>query len=239
MQCKNLNRWTWSRFEYLFQIARYNLRSPTNDGKRKAFQRLMMYSIPRLPVLITALILFSVPAFAVRTVVIDAGHGGHDRGGGPGQRIPEKPYTLDVAQRLRSILSNAGYRTVMTRDGDYFVTLGGRCAVGNGQRDSIFVSIHFNSAPREGADGIETYYYSSRAGGLASAVHREVVRVAGTENRGVRRRAFYVIRRTRCPSILCELGFLTNRAEAKRITDSSGYRQQLAEAIARGIQKWD
>jgi N-acetylmuramoyl-L-alanine amidase len=239
IQCKDLNQQTLPRFEHLFRIARYNLRSPISDEKRKPFQRPMMYSIPRLILLITALFLLSMPASAVRTVVIDAGHGGHDRGGGPGQRIPEKPYTLDVAQRLRSVLSNAGYRTVMTRDGDYFVTLGGRCAVGNGQRDSIFVSIHFNSAPREGADGIETYYYSSRAGGLASAVHREVLRVAGTEDRRVRRRAFYVIRRTRSPAILCELGFLTNRAEAKRITESSGYRQQLAEAIARGIQKWD
>jgi N-acetylmuramoyl-L-alanine amidase len=199
----------------------------------------MMHSILRLTVLITALCLLPVPASAVRTIVIDAGHGGHDRGGGPGQRIPEKPYTLDVAQRLRRILSSNGYRTVMTRDGDYFVSLGGRCSIGNAQSNSIFVSIHFNSARREGADGIETYYYSSRAGRLASAVHREVVRVAGTEDRRVRKRGFYVIRRTRSPAILCELGFLTNRAEAKRITSSSSYRQQLAEAIARGIRNWD
>jgi N-acetylmuramoyl-L-alanine amidase len=198
-----------------------------------------MSSIPRFLVLITALCLLSIPAFAARTVVIDPGHGGHDRGGGPGQRIPEKPYALDVAQRLRRVLSSVGYRTVMTRDGDYFVGLGQRCAVGNSQRDSIFISIHFNSARREGANGIETYYYSSRAGKLASAVHREVLRVSGTEDRRIRRRAFYVIRRTRSPAILCELGFLTNRAEAKRITGSEGYRQQLAEAIARGIQKWE
>jgi N-acetylmuramoyl-L-alanine amidase len=214
-----------------------NLRSPINDEKRNPFQRPIMYSIPRFFAPITALILFSVPAFGVGTVVIDPGHGGHDRGGGPGQRIPEKGYTLDVAQRLRRVLSDAGYRTVMTRDGDYFVGLGQRCAVGNAQRDSIFVSIHFNSAPREGANGIETYYYSSRAARLATAVHREVLRVSGTEDRRVRRRAFYVIRRTRSPSILCELGFLTNRNEAKRITGSDSYRQQLAEAIARGIQK--
>jgi N-acetylmuramoyl-L-alanine amidase len=179
------------------------------------------------------------PAWAVRTVVIDAGHGGHDRGGGPGQRIPEKPYTLDVAKRLQSILSSAGYRTIMTRSGDYFVGLGGRCAIANRQSDAIFVSIHFNSARREGADGIETYYYTGRSSGLAAAVHREVVRAAGTENRGVRRRGFYVIRNTRIPSILCELGFLTNRAEAKRISGSVAHRQKLAEAVARGIKAWD
>jgi len=48
------------------------------------------------------------------TVVIDAGHGGHDRGGIPGQRIEEKVMTLDVAQRLRNVLEAIGYRVVMT-----------------------------------------------------------------------------------------------------------------------------
>jgi N-acetylmuramoyl-L-alanine amidase len=198
-----------------------------------------MHSILRLLVLTIALCIAPCPAFAFHTVVIDAGHGGHDRGGGPGQRIPEKPYTLDIAQRLRRILSDAGYKTVMTRDGDYFVSLGGRCAVANAQRNAIFVSIHLNSAPRPGADGIETYYYASRASSLASKVHSEVQRTAGTENRGVKRRAFYVIRNTKIPSILCELGFLTNPAESKRITGSAAYREELAQAIARGIKKSD
>lgn len=192
-----------------------------------------MHRLRRLPVLLTWLLLcFAAQA---KTVVIDAGHGGHDRGGGPRQKIPEKPYTLDVAQRLQRILSAAGYKTIMTRSGDYFVTLGGRCAIANAQRDAIFVSIHFNSAPREGADGIETYYYTSRSAGLAAAIHGRVVRTAGTENRNVRRRGFYVIRNTRIPSVLCELGFLTNRAEGKRISTSSDYRQRLAQAVASGV----
>ncbi len=177
-----------------------------------------------------------VPSWAVRTVVIDAGHGGHDRGGGPGQRIPEKPYTLDVAKRLNSLLKAAGFRTVMTRDGDYFLTLGQRCAIANGQRDAIFVSVHFNSAPREGANGIETYYYTRQSAKLAAAVHAQVVRAAGTEDRHVRTRGFYVIRNTRIPSIIAECGFLTNGAEAKHILTSS-HRQKLAEAIARAIIK--
>jgi N-acetylmuramoyl-L-alanine amidase len=195
-----------------------------------------MQSILRLLVLITALCIVPCPALAFRTVVIDAGHGGHDRGGGPGQRIPEKPYTLDIAQRLRRILSTAGYKTIMTRDGDFFVSLGGRCAIANAQKNAIFVSIHLNSANRPGADGIETYYYASRAAGLAAKVHREVQRTAGTENRGVKRRGFYVIRNTTIPSILCELGFLTNPAESRRITSSPAYREALAQAVARGIQ---
>jgi N-acetylmuramoyl-L-alanine amidase len=200
-----------------------------------------MHCLRRHPLIVIAfwLVFLVAPASAVRTIVIDAGHGGHDRGGGPGQRIPEKPYTLDVAIRLQAVLSASGYRTVMTRSGDYFIGLGGRCAVANKERDAIFVSIHFNSAPREGANGIETYYYTSRSGKLAATVHREVVRTAGTEDRRVRKRGFYVVRNTRIPAILCELGFLTNGYESKRIAGSSAYRQSLAEAVARGIKAWD
>jgi N-acetylmuramoyl-L-alanine amidase len=181
------------------------------------------------------LIIAGSPALALSTVVIDAGHGGHDRGGGPGQRIPEKPYTLDIAQRVSSALRARGFKTVMTRSDDTFVTLGQRCAIANSERNAIFVSIHLNSARREGADGIETYYYSPKSAPLAASLHRAVVRAAGTEDRGVRRRGFYVIRRTtRIPAVLVECGFLTNRAEAKRLLTAS-HRQKLANAIAGAI----
>src|SRR5438477_1281274 len=102
-------------------------------------------------------------AYAQRTVVIDAGHGGFDRGGVPYQKIGEKNLTLDVAQRLRRVLQSQGYRTVMTRDSDVFITLGQRVAIANSQGNAIFVSIHFNSAPRWSANGIETYYYRGDA----------------------------------------------------------------------------
>ncbi len=187
-----------------------------------------------LPLLALVFFALNVQAWAVRTVVIDAGHGGIDRGGGPGQKIPEKPYTLDVAKRLQSELRGAGFRTVMTRDGDYFVTLGNRCGIANAQRDAIFISVHFNSAPREGANGIETYYYTRQSARLAAAVHAQVVRAAGTEDRHVRTRGFYVIRNTRIPSIIAECGFLTNGTEARRIMTAS-HRQRLAEAIARAV----
>jgi N-acetylmuramoyl-L-alanine amidase len=185
------------------------------------------------------LVLFclSGAASAKPTVVIDAGHGGHDRGGVPGDRYAEKIYTLDVARRLQARLRQMGFNTVMTRSSDYFVSLGGRCAFANSQRNAIFVSIHFNSAPREGANGIETYYYSRKSAGLASAIHRNVVRAAGTEDRRVRTRGFYVIRNTRVPAVLVECGFLTNRSEGARIAGSAAHRQRLADAIAMGIDR--
>lgn len=191
---------------------------------------------PLLALIIAVLCLSAAPAWARPTVVIDAGHGGHDRGGVPGDRYPEKVYTLDVSRRLEARLRQMGYRTVMTRRGDYFVPLDQRCYIANSQGNAVFVSVHFNSAPREGANGIETYYYSRRSGSLASAVHRSVVRAVPTEDRRVRSRGFYVIRNTRIPAILVECGFLTNRAEGRLIVGSGGYRQRLADAIARGIR---
>lgn len=171
-----------------------------------------------------------------RTIVVDAGHGGFDRGGVPGQRVGEKALTLDVAQRLRTVLQARGYRVVMTRDSDVFIPLGQRAAIANAQRDATFVSVHFNSATRAGANGIETYYYRSDSATLAANIHRHVVAGAPSENRGIRRRAYYVLRRTSLPGVLVECGFLTNPSEAGYALNAS-YRQKLAEEIARGIQR--
>ncbi|MEP7014783.1 MAG: N-acetylmuramoyl-L-alanine amidase [Verrucomicrobiota bacterium] len=168
-------------------------------------------------------------------VVIDAGHGGFDRGGIAGQRVSEKMMTLDVAQRLRTILNANGYRTVMTRDSDVFIPLGTRVAIANSYRNGIFVCIHFNSASRRGANGIETYFYSSQSLPLASAIHYYVAHAAPSSNRGVRRRGYYVLRRTTVPAVLVECGFLTNPTEAQ-YAQSATYRQSLAEQIARGVR---
>jgi N-acetylmuramoyl-L-alanine amidase len=169
------------------------------------------------------------------TVVIDAGHGGHDRGGIPGQRIAEKDMTLDVALRLRNVLSASGYRVVMTRSTDVFVPLGGRVAIANSYRNAVFVCIHFNATGRSGASGIETYFYSRESLPLASAIHHYVAGGAPSENRGVRRRGYYVLRKTIIPAVLVECGFLTNPTEAAYAQNAS-YRQKLAEEIAAGIR---
>ena len=169
------------------------------------------------------------------TVVIDAGHGGHDRGGIPGQRVAEKDMTLDVALRLRNILSANGYNVVMTRSTDVFVPLGGRVAIANSYRNAVFVCIHFNATGRSGASGIETYFYSRESLALASAIHYYVTGGAPSANRGVRRRGYYVLRKTSIPAVLVECGFLTNPTEAA-YAQSASYRQKLAEEIAAGVR---
>jgi N-acetylmuramoyl-L-alanine amidase len=186
--------------------------------------------------LFCVLFLFTASLLARPLVVIDAGHGGHDRGGMPGQHVPEKGYALDVAKRLEKVLRSAGYSTVMTRRSDVFVSLGERCAMANQNRNAIFVSIHFNGASNYDAYGIETYYSSGRASAsLAASIHRNVLSATGSIDRRVRSRGLYVLRRTNIPAVLCELGFLTNRYEAGKVKSGS-YRQKLAEAVAKGIR---
>ena len=169
------------------------------------------------------------------TVVIDAGHGGYDRGGIPGQRVSEKEVALDVAQRLKKTLAASGYRVVMTRDSDVFVPLGTRVAIANSYSNAIFVSVHFNSAKRSGAGGIETYFYSRESLPLASAIHYYVAGGAPSSNRNVRRRGYFVLRKTTVPAVLVECGFLTNPTEAA-LAQTASYRQKLAEEIAAGVR---
>jgi N-acetylmuramoyl-L-alanine amidase len=171
------------------------------------------------------------------TVVVDAGHGGLDRGArGMDGRSVEKVYALDTAKRIERGLRARGYRVVMTRRRDYFVPLPSRVATSNRQRGAVFVSVHYNWTGRSSVSGTETYYYNSRSYPLAANIQREVDRVAPTPNRGVKRSRFHVLRNNARPAALVELGFMSNPREL-RLIKSASYRQRLADAVVRGIVK--
>ena len=169
-----------------------------------------------------------------RTVVLDAGHGGIDKGARGVDGSLEKKYALDTAKRVERGLKRAGYRVVMTRKSDYFVPLPTRSAISNRQRGAVFVSIHYNWARNSGAQGTETFYHSSRSYPLAANIQRELSR--HSNNRGVKRARFHVLRNNVRPAVLVEGGFLSNSAEARKVR-SPFYRQRLADAIVRGIVK--
>jgi N-acetylmuramoyl-L-alanine amidase len=97
------------------------------------------------------------------TVVIDAGHGGEDKGARGRRGLQEKDLVLDVALRLAAKLRDSGLDVVMTRDADTFVPLEGRFAVANDARGDLFVSIHANSAPDRDVRGTETFFLALRA----------------------------------------------------------------------------
>ncbi len=177
------------------------------------------------------------PAGPFKTVVIDAGHGGHDLGGIRGQTVLEKVVALDVAQRLQKQLDRAGFRTVMTRDSDVFVSLGQRVAIAKAQRDAIFVSVHFNAAPRVGARGVETFYATRNSRPIAAHIQRQLISLPLTGNRGVKHAEFYVLRRNGVRAALTECGFLTNPQDTALAIKSS-YRQRLAEGMATAIRSY-
>jgi N-acetylmuramoyl-L-alanine amidase len=200
----------------------------------------------------------------IRGVVIDAGHGGSDNGAGS-RFGNEKTYTLDTAYRLDALLRSAGLKTVFTRRTDTFVDLYERAHIASLYPDYCFVSIHYNSAMEE-ARGLETYCLSPRGAAstssayltrgdiqklpgndydtqnilLASMVHSEIIKLNpgdATADRGVKRARFVVIKQNVLPAILVEGGFVSNHMEAARV-NRPDYRQDLAEAIARGVIKF-
>ena len=164
-------------------------------------------------------------------MVIDAGHGGHDNGGQWG-KVYEKHLALDTATRLESRLKNLGYRTVMTRNSDYFITLPQRVAIGNSYKNAIFVCIHYNYTWKQDVNGTETYYYSAPGQQLAQYVQSSLVRETHTQDRSAKFARFYVLRNSALPAILVEGGFVSNPDERTNMK-SAWFR----EAIAKGVQK--
>ena len=169
------------------------------------------------------------------TVVIDAGHGGHDSGERPPGRQAEKDLALDTALRLAPLLREAGLRTVLTRSDDTFVELDDRVAIADRYGpDAILVSIHYNASGSSAPRGIETYFWRPDSQGLATRVQRNILSESGAPNHGVIRRVLRLTHNPREPAILCECGYLTNGADYALATSES-YRQKVAEGIADGI----
>jgi N-acetylmuramoyl-L-alanine amidase len=171
-----------------------------------------------------------------RTVVIDAGHGGHDNGGQWG-RVYEKHLALDTAARLETKLKSLGYQTVMTRRSDYFISLPQRVSTANRYRNAIFVSIHYNYTWKQQVSGLETFYSTGEGKRLAQLVQSSLIRRTRTVDRSAKYARFYVIRNTTLPSILVEGGFVSNAAERDRMK-SGWFRESIAQGIVDGIQRY-
>jgi N-acetylmuramoyl-L-alanine amidase len=175
-------------------------------------------------------------AASFRTVVIDAGHGGHDKGGQWG-KVYEKHLALDTAFRLEGKLKSMGYQTVMTRRSDYFISLPSRVSTANKYRNAIFVSIHYNYTWKPDVSGLETFYSTDEGRRLAQYVQTNIVKRTRTVDRLVKYARFYVIRHSKLPAILVEGGFVSNTTERSRMK-SAWFRDAIAQGIADGIQRY-
>jgi N-acetylmuramoyl-L-alanine amidase len=198
-----------------------------------------------------------------RTVILDPGHGGKDPGA-TNSLGTEARYNLKVAGRTKSLLEARGFRVVMTRTSDRFLSLQERVDLANAVREeAIFISIHFNSGGRN-ARGIETFTLSppgvshygrgviasdsqSRAGNehdsaniaLATSVHGSMLRrlQKHTFDRGIKRARFSVLSGVRHPAILMEGGFMSHPYEA-RLIDNDAYQNSLANSIVDAVVKY-
>jgi N-acetylmuramoyl-L-alanine amidase len=222
----------------------------------------------------------------IKTIAIDAGHGGKDPGAIGRSGLKEKTITLDVAKRLAVLVKERlGCDVIMTRDRDVFIELEQRPFIAKSKGADLFVSIHVNANRKRKARGIETYIQSLRASdrdamataAFENATSTKTLSQLGNEldrilkdlrtddkqeeslqlahavqaslignvkpvkghvvNLGVKRAFFYVLINTEMPSILAEVGFISNPDEEKMLK-KEGYRQDIAEALFEGVKRY-
>lgn len=172
-----------------------------------------------------------------KTIVLDPGHGGRDPGA-VAFGLRESDIVLDISLILENKLKEAGANVIMTRRTDTFVSLSQRRTVANNNSTDAFVSLHINSSTASTAHGTETYWNRNHAASsskrLADSVHNQLILKLGTRNRGVREGNFEIIQHNQKPSILVELGFISNRNEATRM-GSKDFQEEAAQAIVEGL----
>jgi len=177
-----------------------------------------------------------------RIIIIDPGHGGSDPGTSYGS-ITEKDITLKVGTLVKGKLEAAGAKVLMPRTGDTFLPPQKHIDFAHDNYGEIFVSIHVNSADSTKAKGTETYYAKTPGDmyqediELATFVNNQIVKNVNMENRKVRKFNYIVVANTIIPSILVELGFLTNSEDRAKLTDDK-YLELFAESIYKGILEY-
>ena len=176
------------------------------------------------------------------TVVIDAGHGGHDNGAVSPHGLPEKDANLRLANAVRNELARRGYRVVMTREDDTFVELYDRPKVAHAANADLFVSIHHN-APGYATNPFavrsqSVYAWNALGEKLAKAINgRMAAADPALVNDGVLHANFAVTRNPEIPSCLIEADFITHPDGESAAWDAAR-RPSIAAAIADGIADW-
>jgi len=174
-----------------------------------------------------------------KLIVIDAGHGGKDPGA-VFSSVYEKSLNLDIAKRLKKLLTAKGYEVIMTRTTDKFVELADRAEIANQKGADLFISIHNNSMPA-GYSGVMTLYstrdinedFSSKD--LANAVQTRMVKTLGTKDIGARERDnLVVLNKTTMPAVLIEVGCMSDSNELKQLKKAT-FRQKAAKGIYEAI----
>jgi N-acetylmuramoyl-L-alanine amidase len=196
----------------------------------------------------------------LKKIVIDPGHGGKDKGG-IGKRISEKTITLPLAKKVASLLRKEGYQVYLTRESDRFIDLEKRPELAQRVNADIFISIHANMTKSTSVSGIESFCltpsgaasshsrtpsskkYKGNAcdannAALTYWIHKSLIDKTKAVDRGLKHARYMVLKESSCPSVLLEVGFLSNRSEEMRIA-TEWYQWQIAQGIVNGIKMYD
>ncbi|KRF43032.1 hypothetical protein ASG93_20850 [Paenibacillus sp. Soil787] len=171
-----------------------------------------------------------------KTIVIDAGHGGRDVGATGQSGIHEKDITLQTALNIqREITKRTGANVIMTRDKDESLTKSERVEIAKNHAADLFISIHFDAYTTNDVSGITTYYNKSEDKQLAKVMNKQIFKQnMDTRDRGVAQGDYYVLRENTSPSLLLELGYISNSEDEQRI-QTQAFQTKIADGVTDGI----
>jgi len=177
-------------------------------------------------------------------IVLDAGHGGSDEGTTL-SAFKEKRIALITTLMTKNFLEEMGYRVILTRSKDAYVSLAQRVLIANKNKGSLFVSIHYNAAKNRAAKGVEVFYCNAKdtvwrtrsSRRLANCILYHLLDETQAHSRGVKTGNHHVTRETNMPAVLVEGGFITNREERSLLKEKK-YLERVAKGISLGIDKY-
>lgn len=182
---------------------------------------------------------------AGKVIVIDPGHGGWDPGaiGSGGTR--EKEVTMDTSLRLAALLRQAGAQVILTRQDDEELSrhkredLSKRAAIANENNADLFIGVHVNYFGGKREHGAQTFSQPGCEDSwlLNQVIQEELVRVLKNTNRASKQVDYYITRNVNAPSVIVEIGFISNPAEEKLMADPV-YQDKIAWALYSGVVKY-
>ncbi|MEK4515306.1 N-acetylmuramoyl-L-alanine amidase family protein [Paenibacillus sp. FSL H8-0122] len=173
-----------------------------------------------------------------KLVVLDAGHGAKDSGAVGVTGKYEKNFNLAVILKAAALLRQENkIDVVLTRSDDTFLELKERAAMANNLGADLFISVHANSSGSAAASGTETYYQRGDSKALANVMHKYLVQATGLSNRGVRYGNFHVIRETKMPAVLLEVGYLSNKKD-EALLFTEALQNNVAASMVSGIKEY-
>lgn len=181
----------------------------------------------------------SVSNISEATIVIDAGHGGHDSGAiSSDDSILEKDIALSTALLLRDRLQDAGTNVILSRSNDTFVSLDNRVQTAHNNQADLFISLHYDAIEvANSMGGTTTYYYSDTNLDLANTINRYLTNMGPLNNNGVRHGNYYVLRTNRQPAILLELGYMNNSTDIQYI-HTRAYQSAVVESLYQALREY-